>query len=132
MTFAATERRLCRRLRELAEHGIASALVRPGINASVVDVSADGALIETRQRLLPGSSIEIYFGPDRRLPLVKATVLRCAVARLDPDRVSYRGAIVFDRRLPWFLDDRGFGYSVPNAERQRVAHKRAVPTRAAN
>ena len=117
MTREGVERRLTRRQQSVHEHRIVSALVRPGIDASVVDVSSAGVLIETHQRLLPGSSIEIHFDQDKRLPAVRGRVLRCAVAHLTPDRVCYRGAVLFDRHLPWLPDDLGSGYSVPGGER---------------
>src|SRR3954453_19736598 len=100
MSAHPVERRLARRHQSIAEHGIVSARVRPGINAAVVDVSAAGALIETSHRLLPGSSVEICFDQEKRLPAVRGRVVRCAVAQLGPDRVWYRGAILFDSRLP--------------------------------
>jgi hypothetical protein len=109
MTYDAIERRLTRRSQSVSEHGIASALVRPGINASVVDVSAGGTLIETHHRLLPGSSIEIYFGQDKRLPAVRGRVLRCSVAHLEAGLIRYRGAVLFDRHLPWLSVETGFG-----------------------
>jgi hypothetical protein len=111
------ERRFVRRRQSVEQHGIVSALVRPGITASVVDVSAAGVLIETHHRLLPGSSIEIHFEQKKRWPAVRGRVLRCAVAHIEPHLVRYRGAVLFDRHLPWLSDDPGFGYSVPGIER---------------
>ena len=124
------DRRLARRHQSVAEHGIVSALVRPGIDASVIDVSVSGALIETRQRLLPGSSVEIHFDQEKRLPPVRGTILRCAVARLGPTHIHYQGAILFDHRLTWLEED-GHGYSVPDAERPVIRSRRASATRIA-
>jgi hypothetical protein len=131
MTYEVVERRLARRRRSLEEHGIVSALVRPGIDALVVDVSSAGVLIETHHRLLPGRSVEIHFDQDKRLPAVRGRVLRCAVTHLEPHSVSYRGAVLFDRHLPWLSDDRGRGYSVPNAEKQFTPSRWARATRRA-
>jgi len=131
MTHEVVERRLARRRQSLEEHGIISALVRPGIDALVVDVSAAGVLIETHHRLLPGRSVEIHFDQDKRLPAVRGRVLRCAVTHLEPDLVSYRGAVLFDRHLPWLSDDRGHGYSIPNAESQLAPGRWARATRRA-
>ena len=36
-------------------------------------------------------------------------MLRCAVARLRASSVCCRGAIGFDRHLPWFVDEDGYG-----------------------
>jgi len=130
MTAEPLERRLTPRQHSAAEHGIVSARVRPGIDAAVVNVSAAGALIETSQRLLPGTSIEICFDQDKRLPAVRGKVLRCTVTHLLPDQVCYRGAIVFDRRLPWLAENRVHGYSVPATERRLpwVARETATHT----
>ena len=129
MTPHLLERRLSRRRQSVAEHGIVSARVRPGIDASVVDLSAAGALIETSHRLLPGSSVEICFDPDKRQPAIRGKVIRCAVAQLGPDQVCYRGAILFDQRLPWMADDPGHGYSLPGHERRLQRGRRAPATR---
>ena len=131
MTPQLLERRLAPRRQSVAGHGIVSARVRPGIDASVVDVSAAGALIETSHRLLPGSSVEICFDPDKRHPAVRGKVVRCAVAQLGPDQVCYRGAILFDQRLPWIADDLGHGYSLPGHERRLRQGRREPATRAA-
>jgi PilZ domain len=128
MTPDGLERRHTKRRQSFAEHGIVSARVRPGIDASVVDVSPAGALIETRHRLLPGSSVEISFAQDVRLPAVRGKVLRCAVALLGADTVHYRGAILFDRWLPWLSDDSSHGYSVPGCERRRAYARWVVTT----
>ena len=129
MTPDLLERRLMRRQQSVAEHGIVSARVRPGIDASVVDVSAAGTLIETSHRLLPGTSVEICFDQDKRLPAVRGKVVRCVVAQLWPDQVCYRGAIVFDQPLPWMADDCRHGYSLPGHERRLRRDRLAPATR---
>jgi hypothetical protein len=130
MTRDIFERRRTRRRQSVEEHGIVSARVRPGIDAAVVDVSAAGVLLETCHRLLPGTSIEVHFARDARLPLVRGKVVRCVVARVGPDKVSYRGAVLFDRRLPWLAEDSNHGYSVPNCERRLIGLGRVSATRA--
>ena len=129
MTHEVVERRLTRRRTSVGEHGIISAHVRPGIAASVVDVSAAGVLMETHRRLLPGASVEIHFDRGKRLPAVRGRVLRCAVTHLEPSLVCYRGAVLFDRHLPWLPDDRGGEYSVPNAEGRLTQGERVRATR---
>ena len=99
------------------------------IDAAVVDVSAAGVLLETNHRLLPGTSIDVYFARDARLPLVRGRVVRCVVARVGPDRVCYRGAVLFDRRLPWLAEDGNHGYSVPICERRLMVVGRVSATR---
>lgn len=103
----APDRRGARRLEGFEEHRIISAAVRPGHRARVIDVSAGGALIETSLRMLPGTSVELQVETDTTRASVRGRVLRCAVVRLRPTWVCYRGAIAFDRNLPWFVPDRG-------------------------
>ena len=100
------DRRGARRLDAFEEHRIVSACVRPGHRARVIDVSAGGALIETSLRLLPGTSVELQVETGTDRANVRGQVLRCAVVRLRPTWVCYRGAIAFDRHLPWFVEER--------------------------
>jgi hypothetical protein len=95
----------------LQEHGIESARVRPGIRVAIVDVSAGGMLVETRQRLLPGMPLEIHFERNRQLSTVRGRVLRCIVFQVASSSVCYRGAIGFNGTLPWFADDVAAGSS---------------------
>src|SRR5207248_3674664 len=55
-----TDRREIRRRDDFVDHGIVSVRVRPGKPATIVNVSASGALIETTHRLLPGVSVEMH------------------------------------------------------------------------
>jgi hypothetical protein len=99
------DRRRTRRHHLVEEHGIVSARVRPGHRALVIDVSAGGALIETTHRLLPGTVVELHVDRGAQHARVLGRVLRCAVARVRPTWIAYRGAIGFDRHLPWLLNE---------------------------
>ena len=101
------ERRVVRRMDAFEEHRIGSACVHPGHRARLVDVSAGGALIETNHRLLPGAEVELDVEKGTDRARVRGRVVRCDVARVRPTWVCYRGAIAFDRYLPWFVDERG-------------------------
>jgi hypothetical protein len=101
------DRRGMRRVETAEEHGIVSACVRPGYRARLIDVSAGGALIETTHRLLPGASVELQVETGVGRTSVRGQVLRCTVVRVRPTWVCYRGAIAFDRHLPWFVDESG-------------------------
>jgi hypothetical protein len=101
------DRRGVRRMDAFEEHRIESACVRPGHRARVIDVSAGGALIETNHRLLPGSEVELDVEKGTDRARVRGRVVRCSVVRIRPTWVCYRGAIAFDRHLPWFVDERG-------------------------
>ena len=115
-----------RRCHRVEDHGIVGTLIRPGHRARLVDVSAGGALLETHYRLLPGSVVELHMEARKGRTTVRGRVTRCAVVRVHPRSVWYRGAIAFDRHLPWLQDDEG--YAVPTAERRPCQHLRAVPT----
>ena len=101
MTMA-RERRTRRRL-QAEEHGVVATRVRPGYRAQLVDVSATGALIETSYRLLPGTSVELHLETDAAHTNIRGRVLRSTVVRVRPSSVCYRGAIAFDRDLPWYV-----------------------------
>ena len=110
------DRRRASRRRHVEEHGIVAARVRPGRDVSLLDVSAGGALVETASRLLPGSAVELHLESRDRRVAIRGRVIRCAVSRLRSTTVWYRGAIIFDRHLPWFVDDDAAGYAIPSAE----------------
>jgi hypothetical protein len=107
MKDSSPDRRGARRLDAFEDHRIVSACVRPGHRARLIDVSSGGALIETNHRLLPGTSVELQVENGANRASVRGRVLRCAVVRVRPTWVCYRGAIAFDRDLPWFVDERG-------------------------
>lgn len=128
MTSPNTDRRRTSRRHSIEEHGIASARIRPGKRVTVIDVSAGGALLETGHRLLPGASVELHLQNDHRRATVRGRVLRCYVARIRSTSVCYRGAILFDRYLPWFAEDDSAGYSVPCSEGHSGQPSRADAT----
>lgn len=125
MSHLVSDRRQTRRHRQVEEHGIVLARVKPGHHARLVDVSAGGALIETSSRLLPGASVELHMETESRRTSVRGRVLRCAVVRVRPSSVCYRGAIGFDRHLPWFVDAPG---QAPAAEARPAVPFRAAAT----
>jgi hypothetical protein len=128
MTDPAVDRRCARRRCRMDEHGIVSARVRPGYDVLIIDVSVGGALVESRHRLLPGAIVELHLETPQRQTAVRGRVLRCAVSRLRSTSVCYRGAIGFDRHLPWFADDESAGYAVPTSERRPGGPERADAT----
>ena len=127
MTDSADDRRRTPRHGRVEDHGIVSARVRPGREASVIDVSAGGALVETKHRLLPGTAVELHLETSDRRATIRGRVLRCAIARLRSSSVCYRGAIGFDRHLPWFVDE-GAGYGVHAGETRPATPSRAEAT----
>jgi hypothetical protein len=91
----------------VGEHGIQSARVRPGIDVRLLDVSAGGALIETTSRLLPGRRLVLQLSFASCAVAIPGSVLRCTVFHASVDRIAYRGAVGFDRRLHWIIDATG-------------------------
>jgi hypothetical protein len=126
MSHLTSDRRQTHRHQQVEEHGIVSTRVKPGHHAKLVDVSAGGALIETSHRLLPGASVELHMETESRRTSVRGRVLRCAVVRVRPASVCYRGAIGFDRHLPWFVDTSE--YQVPSIETRPTHPFRADAT----
>ena len=122
------DRRRARRHRTLHDHGIVSARVRPGREASLLDVSAGGALVETTYRLLPGSHIELHIATNERRASVRGGVLRSAVVGVRATGMCYRSAIGFNHLLSWFVDGEAGGYGVPSAEIHAARLRRAGAT----
>ena len=109
-------RRRSVRRRRFEEHGILSACLRPGYRARLIDVSIEGALIETSHRLVPGMKVELHLETQTRRASICGRVLRSTVTRVRSSLVCYRGAIGFDRHLGWFADEDG--YPLPSHERR--------------
>ncbi len=101
MDAAVNDRRTARRSNRIAEHGIVRARVTLGHEASVVDVSTTGALIETHHRLLPGMTIELYMETGEHRRSIRGAVVRCTVTQLHAGALWYRSAIAFDRPAAW-------------------------------
>jgi hypothetical protein len=96
-----TERRRARRFHHADDHGILFARVRPGLDAWVVNASAAGALLETPHRLLPGSIVELAVQTVDRRASTRGLIVRCWVARVQAAAIWYRGAVDFERQIPW-------------------------------
>jgi hypothetical protein len=122
-------RRTCRHIR-VEEHGIVRARVRPGHDVSVIDISACGALIESIHRLMPGACVELHLRRNTAdAEVVRGRVLRCSVSTLSANLVCYRGAIVFERPLPWWDDNDAGGYVLHTAESRVIPSRREDATR---
>lgn len=90
------ERRHSPRFRPVHTQWSDIALLRPGREVHVINLSSGGVLIESASRLSPGTRAELQlFGTRRRL--VGGRIDRCQVSGLTP--LAYRGAIVFDVHL---------------------------------
>jgi hypothetical protein len=104
LTVGIADRRRSPRHHRVEEHGILSTRVRPGHRAMLINISATGALIETHHRLLPGTNVDLHVERNNYRASVRGRVVRCTVVRVRPSSILYRGAIGFDRCLPWFIE----------------------------
>ena len=89
-----------RRERRAGGRGI-RAKARPGHRLVVVDVSSRGALVEAARPLRPGAQLDVQIETDHRTALVRAEVVRCAVAALDAAVVTYRAGLAFSETCDW-------------------------------
>jgi len=97
------DRRRASRHADHEQHGIEAMHVRPGHEATVINIGAGGALIETEHRLLPGANVHLIVERRQYRASIRGRVLRSAVIRVHPG-ICFRGAIEFDRSLPWFVE----------------------------
>jgi hypothetical protein len=104
LSSGVADRRRSPRHHRLEDHGVMSTRVRPGYRAMLINISAGGALIETPHRLLPGSCVDLYVERNNYRASVRGRVLRSVVIRVLSSSIHYRGAIGFDRCLPWFVE----------------------------
>lgn len=73
------------------------AILRPGQPVTLLNISSQAALVESRSPLRPGARTEMQLaGSDTRVS-VAARLDRCYVAALEPMR--YRGVVLFDERV---------------------------------
>ena len=74
--------------------------VRPGLEATLVNLSEEGAVVETATYLRPGARTTIQLTHASGGWRVSARVARSWVAAILPERgVRYRGAFVFEQRV---------------------------------
>ncbi len=73
--------------------------VRPGLAATLVNLSEEGAVIETGTSLRPGAQAAIQLTSAKAARSICGQVVRSWVAAILPDEggVRYRGALMFER-----------------------------------
>ena len=92
----ACERRLAPRLATAATCWPRHALLRPGREVVIVNLSSGGALIESQVRVNPGARAALQFLTDARHE-VHGWISRSRVVRLSP--LWYEAAVAFDAPL---------------------------------
>jgi hypothetical protein len=75
---------------------IERATPRPGCLVAVLDVSANGAQVQSERPLRPGSRIHVRVAARNWTLAVAADVVRCSVWLVQADAVIYRGALRFE------------------------------------
>ena len=99
-----TERRCEPRLPALALQ-IDRATLRPGCPVDLVDLSANGAQVESSTAMRPGSRIHVRLTARNRTLAVAAIVVRCSVWTLDPEAITYRAALRFEEECRSFWEE---------------------------
>ena len=94
---------------------IERATLRPGCLVAVLDVSANGAQVQSERPLRPGSRIHVRVAARNWTLAVSADVVRCSVWLLQADAVIYRGALRFEEACAVFLDEDGGTVPSPGA-----------------
>lgn len=72
------------------------AVLRPGRDVTIVNISSNGALVRSASRISPGADAELQLTGRSRF-IVCGRILRAVVISIDP--LSYEAAIVFDAPL---------------------------------
>jgi hypothetical protein len=75
---------------------IQRATLRPGCLVAVLDLSTNGAQVQSERPLRPGSRIHVRVVARNWTLAVAADVVRCSVWILQADAVIYRGALRFE------------------------------------
>jgi hypothetical protein len=121
-TSPSVDRRAHRRVPQYVTPWSAAALVRPGREAVLIDISEGGALIETRAAVLPGSSIYLHLVAQGTRVGLRGRAARCHVAAItEEDGIRYRAAIVFAARLSTVWPD------LPAADPDPARGEYAIP-----
>jgi hypothetical protein len=127
MTIELVDRRQARR-RSASAGGILLARIRPGLVASVVNVSPGGVLLETDRQLLPGVAVDLCLVAVERRIAIRGRVLRCTVEHLNSNAVCYRSAICFDQQAAWLAEEHIDGYVIPDRDHQpNAVHGHELP-----
>ena len=95
MEHAVEERRAEPRLAATALE-IERATLRPGCLVAGLDLSANGAQVQSERPLRPGSRVHVRLAARHWTVAVAADVVRCSVWIVQADAVIYRGALRFE------------------------------------
>ena len=85
------------------------ATLRPGCLVAVLDLSANGAQVQSERPLRPGSRVHVRLAARNWTLAVAADVVRCSVWIVQADAVIYRGALRFEEACNSFWDEQAAG-----------------------
>ena len=120
----ALERRAAPRHRPDPGSNTANVRVRPGRQATLIDVSAIGVLIETTYRLLPGSVVDMQLPETDTRTSTRARIVRCFVSGLHGGCIWYRVGLRFEGPLLGPGSVVRNGYAIPANEWHRRGEAR--------
>jgi len=100
LTMTSGERRRHPRIDDDRVSGF-SGRIRPGHVARVINLSAEGALIETTRRLVPGGIADLQLEAGELRHATRVRVARSEVSRVLPDAMCFCCALIFELRLAW-------------------------------
>jgi hypothetical protein len=114
MDSAVSERR-CEPRRPATALDIERATLRPGCLVAVLDLSANGAQVQSERPLRPGSRVHVRIVARHTTLAVAADVVRCSVWILQADAVIYRGALRFEEACTGFWAEERQTSPLPHA-----------------
>jgi len=88
---------------------IERATLRPGCLVAVLDLSTNGAHVQSERPLRPGTRIHVRVAARHWTLAVDAVVVRCSVWILESDVVIYRGALRFEEACGALWEEQGAG-----------------------
>ena len=103
---------------------IERATLRPGCLVAVLDLSANGAQVQSERPLRPGSRIHVRIAARHWTVAVAADVVRCSVWIVQADAVIYRGALKFEEACTAIWEERAT--SAPRGDLARLYIRREV------
>jgi len=79
---------------------------------AVLDLSANGAQVQSERPLRPGSRIHVRIAARHSTLAIDAGVVRCSVWILQADAVIYRGALRFEQECREFWEEQAAAATV--------------------
>ena len=71
----------------------------------VINISSSGLLMYCPVRLLPHGETRLRIVGQERSLLIPAQIVRCQIAEVSKERVTYLAAVTFKTALPWIDDE---------------------------